>query len=347
VPFGVISWINSPGGKAIHKTTRSIPKDRIQLLVFSQERVRILISSTSQPGSHTRLFLASLGLLLLASTVIAQSRPTRLAVLDFGKDATGLRAAAAIRETFHDKEEVRAFTVVDRDQTNAAALGAGFEGSLNLTTQQARDIGSAMGCDFYFIGEAQTLLRSPSSKPAYYESYATIFLVSTRTGRLVLWQRPAAQRPAPSGSEQALLAILSSAETHETLFVAIRRAQEDERTERVNAVNTAAQIIDVMSDDDSNPAQEVRAPRPYRRLKPPYPETAARAEVEAIVDVLVDIDARGEVGRIEIARWAGYGLDQSVEATVRQMHFFPAMRDGVAIPMRVLLRYNFRRPPVK
>ncbi|HMJ25885.1 MAG TPA: energy transducer TonB, partial [Pyrinomonadaceae bacterium] len=81
------------------------------------------------------------------------------------------------------------------------------------------------------------------------------------------------------------------------------------------------------------------------RVKPPYPDTAARAEVEATVDVLVDIDARGEVGRVEIARWAGYGLDQSVTDTVTQMHFFPAMRDGVAIPMRVLLRYNFRKPP--
>jgi len=27
------------------------------------------------------------------------------------------------------------------------------------------------------------------------------------------------------------------------------------------------------------------------------------------------------------------------------MHFFPAQREGKAIPMRVLLRYNFRKPP--
>jgi TonB family protein len=59
----------------------------------------------------------------------------------------------------------------------------------------------------------------------------------------------------------------------------------------------------------------------------------------------VDIDARGEVVRAEITRWAGYGLDESVLDTVKQMHFFPAMRQGVAIPMRVLLRYNFRKPP--
>jgi hypothetical protein len=31
--------------------------------------------------------------------------------------------------------------------------------------------------------------------------------------------------------------------------------------------------------------------------------------------------------------------------TVKKLHFFPAMRDGLAVPMRVLLRYNFRKPP--
>jgi len=270
--------------------------------------------------------------------------------MDFGNAPAGLRAAEAIRNTFHPPAETPAtleVTVIDQDQTRAAALGAGFEGSLNLTTQQARDFGAAMGCDFYFIGEAQTLRRSPSSKPSYYESYATIFLVSARTGRLVLWERPSMQGDAPAESEKALLAKLSSAETRYNYTVAMRRALTDERLERVNAVENGSQIIEVMSDDVSDTNQGVRAPRPYRRLKPPYPETAARAEVEATVDVLVDIDARGEVGRVEISRWAGYGLDQSVVETVRQMHFFPAMRRGVAIPMRVLLRYNFRKPPVQ
>ncbi|HMG73441.1 MAG TPA: energy transducer TonB [Pyrinomonadaceae bacterium] len=299
---------------------------------------------------RTQLLVLSFCLPLLASAAVAQaqqSRPTSLAVLDFGKDPTGLRAAAVIRETLHSKEEPREFTVIDRDQAGAAGLGAGFAGLLNLTIQQARDIGSAMGCDFYLLGEAQTLRRSPSIEPVYYESYATVFLVSARTGKLVLWERPAVQRAAPVEAEKALLAILSSDETRQRYLMTIRRAQEDERAARVIAVEGGAQIIEVMTDDDSDQNQEVRAPRPYRRLKPPYPETAARAEVEATVDVLVDIDARGEVGRVEIIRWAGYGLDQSVIDTVKQMHFFPAQRDGVAIPMRVLLRYKFRKPPVQ
>ncbi|HMJ26799.1 MAG TPA: hypothetical protein VK475_13260, partial [Pyrinomonadaceae bacterium] len=258
---------------------------------------------------RNRLPAIVLGLLLLTSTGVAQSRPTRLAILDFGKEKTGQRAAAAVRETLHSKEGSQEFTVIDRDQAGAAALGAGFEGSLNLTIQQARDLGTTMDCDFFVIGEAQTLRRSPSTKPVYYEAYATLFLVSARTGRLVLWEMPTAQSDTPAGAEKAMLAILSSAETRQRYVSALHRAQEGERAERITAVESAAQIIEVLSDDNGDTNQEVRAPRPFRRVKPPYPDTAARAEVEATVDVLVDIDARGEVGRVEIARWAGYGLD--------------------------------------
>jgi TonB family protein len=62
------------------------------------------------------------------------------------------------------------------------------------------------------------------------------------------------------------------------------------------------------------------------------------------VDVLADIDTNGDVVYAEIARWAGYGLDEVTLETVRQLRFFPAMRNRVAIPIRVLLRYNFRKP---
>lgn len=294
-----------------------------------------------------RFSLALLSVLLLTSPAASQTGITRIAVLDLGTTATGLRAAEEIRGVFFTRQSSpseREFDLIEPDQTRAAALGAGFQGSLNLTLQQARDLGAAMGCDFYFIGEAQTVRRSSSAKPIYYEAYATIFLVSARTGRLLFWERPAVQRDAPEEAERALRAILSGDETRQRYVVALRRAREDERAERAAATESVAPIIEVMSDDDSAVNKDVRTPRPYRRLKPPYPQTAAIAEVEATVDVLVDIDARGEILRVEIARWAGYGLDQSVTDTVRQMHFFPAMRDGAAIPMRVLLRYNFRKP---
>lgn len=271
----------------------------------------------------------------------------RLAVLDFATTTTGARAAATLRRLFvDDAGPAREFVVLDSDLATAAARGVGFQGSLNLTTQEARDLGAAIGCEFFFIGDAQTMRRVPSSGAAYFESYAAIFLVSARTGRLILWERPLERRDSAEEAEKALLQLLASGETRQRFRIAVRRALEDERAARATAVEKPPPVIEVMSDEDAKSEnQEVRAPRPFRRFKPPYPETAARAEVEAVVDALVDIDARGEVERIEISRWAGYGLDQSVIDTVKQMHFFPAMREGVKIPMRVLLRYNFRKPP--
>jgi len=262
-------------------------------------------------------------------------------VLDLGDSPTGTRAAEKVRQALFDRPAAaNGLVLIDRNLATAAARGVGFQGSLNLATTEARDIGAAIGCDFFIIGEADTVRRSPSTGAAYFESYASIFIVSARTGRLISWERPLERRDTAEEAEKALLQSIGEAHRYQ---VPIVRALEDESAERAAAVETPPTAIEVMSDDKDS--SDARAPRPYRRLKPPYPDSAAVAEVEATVDVLVDIDARGEIGHVEIARWAGYGLDQSVIDTVKQMHFFPAMRDGVAIPMRVLLRYNFRKPP--
>jgi TonB family protein len=290
--------------------------------------------------------LAVCCLLALAAAAECQSRPVNIAVLDFGSSPTGARAANAIRQTLaEDGAASKQFALIDKDLATAAARGSGFQGSLNLTIQEARDIGAAIGSEFYFIGDAQTLRRSPSTGAAYFESYASTFIVSARTGRLIFWERPLERRDTAAEAEQALLQILTSGETRHRYQIEIRRALEDERAQRESAIEKPAAIIEVMSEGENVENKDARPPRPFRRFKPPYPEAAARAEVEAIVDVLVDVDARGEINHLEIARWAGYGLDQSVIETVKQMHFFPAIRAGVAIPMRVLLRYNFRKPP--
>jgi len=272
-------------------------------------------------------------------------RPLRIAFLDFGKTATGSLVADQLAQVLvGDDRERPAFQIMDRDQTRAAAVGAAYQGSLNMSLQEARDLASAIGCDFFFTGDAQTLRRAPSEGPAYFESYAAIYLVSGRTGKLISWERVSVHRPGSDAAEKALLRDLAEPDLLLRYQKVIARAQEDESAERASAIETAVPVIRVMS-DETDETGDVRAPRPFRRLKPPYPETAARAEVEATVDVLIDIDARGEVGHVEIARWAGYGLDQSVVDTVKHLHFFPAMREGIAIPIRVLLRYNFRKPP--
>ena len=291
-------------------------------------------------------------LFALTLTCVAQNnpRPIRIALLDFGNSPNGRRVADRLAEVMSANSHATtnrddALQVIDRDWARAAALGTGYRGSLNLTLQEARDLGSAIGCDFFFTGKAGTERRSPADGPPYFESYATIYLVSARTGKLTLWEWRSAKHPAPEGAESTLLQELVAEDALYHYRSQIQRAREDEQAERASAIENNVPVIEALSDDQGNAGNGVQAPRPFRRLKPPYPESAAHAEIEATVDVLVDIDAHGEVGRVEVARWAGYGLDQSVIDTVRQLHFFPAQRNGAAIPIRVLLRYNFRKPP--
>jgi TonB family protein len=270
-------------------------------------------------------------------------RRVTLAVLDFGNSTFGRTTADVLAKT---SKRITGFVAIDRDQAMSAAHGGSYGGSINLSTTEARALGEALGTDFFIIGDAQTIRRSPSTGPIYFDSYASIFIVSSRSGRLIAWERPTFKAASPAAAERLLLAELSSAGTQQRIEMAIRRAQQSESGERQISLNEDVPVIEAAPDDDKAAAAEgLRLPKPFRRFLPPYPEAAANAEAEATVDVLVDLDAEGEVGRVEVVRWAGFGLDQATVDTVRRLHFFPAMKNGVAIPIRVMLRYNFRKPP--
>jgi TonB family protein len=271
------------------------------------------------------------------------SQPPVLSVLDFGSTTIAKQAADTLRTKLRATGDV---LVADPDLSRAAAKGNGYAGSLNLTVNEARDLGAALATEFYILGDAQTLRRSSFESPVYYESYCSIFLVSTRTGRLILWERPSFENAEATNAEAKLSQYLSDDAFTRRLIGIIKKSHEDDRTQRMVLTASAEAIIEEAPEDEkAAEAQGVRAPRPYRRLRPEYPATAARADAEAIVDVVVDVGADGEVGDVQIARWAGFGLDESTIATVRQLHFFPAMKNGTPIPMRVMLRYNFRKPP--
>jgi TonB family protein len=264
-----------------------------------------------------------------------------LSVLDFGSTDVGKTVAEKFRAQFRAAGD---FLVADADLTRSAAMGIGYAGSLNLSVAEARDLGAVLASDFYLLGDAQVLRRSSFEKPVYYEAYCSLFLVSSRTGRLLEWQRPSFNSDQASKANELLLEHLPA--LSQKLLVVMRRASEDERIQRTVVPTSPVPLIEEAPDDEpAAAAQGLRLPRPYRRLRPEYPKTAALAEAEATVDVAVDIGADGEVGDVQVVRWAGFGLDDATVATVRQMHFFPAMKNGTAIPMRVLLRYNFRKPP--
>jgi TonB family protein len=281
--------------------------------------------------------------LLLLLPVNSRAQTSKVSVLDFGSQPIAQQVADILRSRLRASGAVQ---VADADLSRSAAKGIGYSGSLNLTVSEARDLGAALATEFYIIGDAQTLRRSSFERPVYFESYCSIFLVSTRTGNLLFWDRPSFENNEATRAEALLSQHLKGDAFTNRLIAVIRKAQEEERVQRT-VLNTAVDaVIEAAPDDEKAAAdQGLRLPRPFRRLRPGYPDTAARAEAEAIVDVAVDIGADGEVGEVQIVRWAGFGLDESTVATVRQLHFFPAMKNSAPIPMRVLLRYNFRKPP--
>ena len=285
-------------------------------------------------------FVCALAVHVSAAT---RARQTSVAVLDFGDSSTGRRMADRVSQALSSNA---ALLLTDREEGRAAARGAGYAGSLNLTLEEARDLGAAIGADFYITGDAQTLRRSSSTEPVYYEAYASIFIVSARTGRLIMWDRPSFERGKPEEAERALQAELGQ-RAAVRYIASINAFAESEREARAISTAHGVPLIEEVPMEDSPAARGLRPPAPYRRLRPAYPETAARAEAEGTVDVLVDIDADGEVASVEVVRWAGFGLDEECVNTIRRMHFRPAMRDGQAVPMRALLRYNFRRPTKK
>ena len=296
---------------------------------------------SSQP--MRRLILIA-GLLVLSTAhAYAQSSST-VSVLDFGSTPFAQKTVEKLREQLRATKELR---IADPDLTRAAAKGIGYSGSLNLTLSEARDLGAALATDFYILGDAQTLRRSSFARPVYYESYCSIFLVNARTGELMWWDRPSLQSDKAEETEDRLWSEIANLGIPGRVALAIRRAHKRAEIARLEQAAGGPEpwIEDAPDDEKAAEARGLRLPRPYLRLRPEYPQTAALAEAEATVDVLVDVGADGEVSKVQIARWAGFGLDETTVATVRQMHFFPAMKNGDPIPMRVLLRYNFRKPP--
>lgn len=184
--------------------------------------------------------------------------------------------------------------------------------------------------------KSDTLRRATLSKPYFYiESYTVVYLVSSRTGRLILWKRQHFESPTAAESEKKLAASVENlaAEISINLKSAGKTEPNEERLSK----------LEELPDENSSEAKNFRSPLPYRRFKPEYTTLANLYDVTATVDATVDLDEKGSVTRVEITRWAGYGLDESVAGIIRKMQWRAATRNGKSLPIRVLLRYNFKR----
>lgn len=227
------------------------------------------------------------------------------------------------------------FTVIDDSLSEAAYSAVRVETPFNMPAGAAQNIGAAIGCDYFVLVKTATQRRTSLERSSYYESSAAVFIVSSRTGRLVYWRLQKADSEKPAEAEQLLA---NSAEgLIPDISARLREAGAGEMAEK------PSRRIEEMPPENSPEAKSFRSPVPYKRIKPEYTPVAYLYGVAATVDILLDLDEKGNILRTEIVRWAGYGLDEAVTDAVRKMNWRPAERAGKPLPLRVLLRYNFKK----
>jgi TonB family protein len=250
----------------------------------------------------------------------------RLAVLDF----QGEGAASAHLRTLVSHSE---FTLVDAEQMNVALKGAGYNGSLNLTRDEARALGLSIGCDYYFIGVAKILRRLAGAEGFYFDVMIGAFLVETRSGQLLRFSFEQAQVAKESLTQKQL------AEFAETIWR--QSADAIKSAPQGIADNQPTELYDLASEEAIK--LQIKPPQFYRRLKPAYTETAALAGILATIELNVVFQADGRIGTVEVLRWGGFGLDESALTTVKQLRFEPAKLQGRPVSVRAVVQYNFRQ----
>jgi TonB family protein len=257
------------------------------------------------------------------------SAQQKLAVLSPDKTAESINFAEKLKTSLSSK-----FKITDSSLSETAFLSSNPEKPFNLTTQEAKIIGAAIGCNFFLLVKSQNLRRYSSEKKEYYESYAAVYVVSSRTGRLVFWKLTSFNNSKPSDAEKLLL------DSTDSLAAEI--------TAKLSAINSAEVSENVVKleeipNENSPDAKNFRAPLPYKKFSPQYTALANLYGIAATVDIEIDFDEDGKILRTEIVRWTGFGLDEAVTETIRKMNWRPATRNGKPLPVRVLLRYNFKK----
>jgi len=86
----------------------------------------------------------------------------------------------------------------------------------------------------------------------------------------------------------------------------------------------------------------VTAPIPIYKPDPPYSEEARKAKHQGSVVIYIVVDVQGSVTDARVVKPLGLGLDEKALDTVRSWKFKPGMRNGVPVPVKVMIEVLFR-----
>lgn len=221
---------------------------------------------------------------------------------------------------------------IDIDLSLSVLRSMSFDNIFNLTTEETKNLGNAIGCDFVILLKSENLRRSSLVKSDYFETYAAIYIVSSRTGRLVFWTLKSFEGETAEKADKQLFDSIDSLKD-----IVLYQTQVAKLSELGESASN--QLEELPAEEEKN----FKSPLPYKRLRPQYTRIADFYSITVTVEATVDLDEKGQITQIEITRWAGYELDESVKKVINEMQWRPASRNGKTLPIRVLLRYNFKK----
>jgi len=268
----------------------------------------------------------------------------RVALLGFTRskapnDSRGLEVALADSLTRDSR-----VALVDQSIVQSALAGFGYDGSINMTGEEARKLASAIGCDFFITGKSEEFTRSERANESHEQSYAGVMIVDGRNGALTEFDFIFDKSATREASRQSLLKALGSRVTgYVDRMIQIRAQALMPRSRDSASALSPVELIEDIPADESPRSSGFKPPEFLNRVKPEYTTEAETADITATVEAMVVFRSNGQIGGIEITRWAGFGLDKSSERAILQLKFKPATRDGAPISVRAMIRHNFRR----
>jgi TonB family protein len=87
---------------------------------------------------------------------------------------------------------------------------------------------------------------------------------------------------------------------------------------------------------------DVVAPVPIYKPEPDYTKEAKAAKLQGTDVLWAVVDGTGTVAKVEMVKALDKGLDESAMQTVRTWKFKPATKNGVPVPVRVIVETSFR-----
>ncbi len=293
--------------------------------------LKTLFESTYIKGKKqfkTPFMLGAFLVLFNCLAITALSQP-KIAILTPEKNEQVIETREKLAQFLSNKASVFDFSL-----SEAVLKSKAFENPFNLSLEESRNLGTAIGCDFFVLLKSDSLRRFSLDRDSYNESYAAFYLVSSKTGRLVHWKLLSLEGKNLNESKTKLFNSVNKFSVE--LIKKIKTIQKKELSEDESK-------IEELPNEDSPEAKGFRPPLPFKRIRPKYTQTAYLYNIAATVDINVDISEEGKILNTEVSRWAGFGLDESAVETIKKMNWRPAERNGKFLPMRILLRYNFKK----